>query len=302
MGILQYPSIKNLTIMKLTIFTPTYNRAYILPKLYNSLKNQSNLEFEWLIVDDGSSDNTEELVKSFLAEHVLDIRYYKKENGGKHRAINYAVNLAKGNFFFIVDSDDYLPQDSVSIILNYISQIEYFEDFAGVSGNRCYPDGSVVGGDVSYDVLDTDTVSIREKYHVKGDMAEIWRTSILRQYPFPEFPGEKFMTEGIVWSEISRKYILRYFNQNIYICDYLQDGLTKNIRKHHRKSPLGSMYIYAKYMKDERYSIMNRIKSAINYWRYTIPFKGKRDGEFSPVWWSYVFYPVAIFFYYKDLK
>lgn len=288
--------------MKLTIFTPTYNRAYILPKLYNSLKNQSNLEFEWLIVDDSSSDNTEELVKSFLAEHILDIRYYKKENGGKHRAINYAVKLAKGDFFFIVDSDDYLPQDCVSILLKYISEIADTECFAGVSGNRCYPDGTVVGGDVPYDVLDTDTVSIREKYHVKGDMAEIWRTSILHQYPFPEFPDEKFITEGIVWSEISRKYILRYFNQNIYICDYLQDGLTKNIRKHYRQSPLGSMYVYAKYMKDKRYSIMTRIKSAINYWRYTIPFKRKRDGEFSPAWWSYIFYPVALYFYYKDLK
>ncbi len=287
----------------ITVFTPTYNRAYKLSELYESLCRQRYDNFEWLVVDDGSTDNTPELVECFVAEQRIKIHYVRQQNGGKHRAINHGVVLAKGEWFFIVDSDDTLPVDSLELVSRYVAQIEHKEDFAGVCGLRCYPEGSKIGGEVNYDVLDTDPVSFREKYCIKGDMAEVWRTEVLRQYPFPEYPGEKFVSEAVVWGEIARSYRLRYFNRCIYTCDYLPDGLTRNIRRHHRKNPCGTMALYAGIMKDNRYRLLSRLKAAINYWRYTIGVKRekKRDGE-KPACWAFLFYPVGFFFYCWDIR
>lgn len=284
----------------ITVFTPTYNRAHTLPLLYESLIAQTYPNFEWLIIDDGSYDNTEELIQNYIRENKITIRYLKQPNGGKHRAINRGVKLAKGDYFYIVDSDDRLPRESLYLINHFIRQIAKKPDFAGVCGSRCYPDNKKIGGEVNYEILDTDPVTFREKYRIKGDMAEVWRTDILRQYPFPEFENERFLSEGVVWSRIAQKYKLRYFNKNIYTCDYLLDGLTRNIRKHYRQSPLGSMLVYASMMKDTRYRLSSRIKSAINYWRYTVTFVGNRSAELRPTRWSYLFYPLGWLFFLKD--
>lgn len=132
-------------------------------------------------------------------------------------------------------------------------------------------------------------------------MAEVFKTEILKEYPFPEFDGEMFISEGIVWSRIAQKYNLRYFYEGIYICDYLEDGLTKSIRKHFCNSPKGTMLVYNEIMKQKR-RLKTKIISAINYWRYTIRYRGGRKDEFAPVWWSYIFYPIGLFYYYRDSK
>lgn len=284
----------------ITVFTPTYNRGYILRSLYESLKRQTYQDFEWLIVDDGSIDDTQDLIKLFKDEDIIRIRYFLQANGGKHRAINKGVIEARGEWFFIVDSDDCLPYDSLANIFLYASQVEHIPTFGGVAGNKCYTDGKTVGGDVYYDVVDSDTVEIREHYHVKGDMAEVWRTSILKQYPFPEYPCEKFFSEGYIWSQISLKYKIRYFNRNIYTCEYLEDGLTKNIRRQYRNSPRGAMLMYSSISRDKRYRIKTRLIASINYWRYTIGWQSQRTVK--PKWWGYALYPLGVLFYYLDLK
>lgn len=286
----------------ITVFTPTYNRAYILPQLYKSLIQQTYTNFEWLLIDDGSNDTTQQLVEGWIKENRITIRYFKQHNGGKHRAINRGTEAARGELFFIVDSDDRLPPNSLALIDHYARQIEDKQDFAGVCGLKCYPDGKRVGGDFNYDILDTDPVSFREKYRIKGDMAEVWRTEILRKYPFPEFEGEKFLSEGVVWSRIAQKYKLRYFNRNIYTCDYLQDGLTRHIRRHHRQSPCGTMLLYTSIMQDPRYGFWSRLKAAVNYWRYTVTNKGRRPAGLRPPNWAYLFYPLGWYFYRKDIK
>lgn len=285
----------------ITIFTPTYNRAYVISKLYNSLLLQSNTDFEWIVIDDGSTDETDLLFQTLIAENRIRIRFFKMENAGKHCAINKGISLAKGEFFFIVDSDDYLSKNAVEKVCFYTKQIQDNKNFAGVSGMRIYSNGNKIGGKVCYTVLDTDSISFREKYHIKGDMAEVFKTDILKQYPFPEFKGEKFVSEGLVWSRIAQKYKIRYFFEGIYICDYLPDGLTKSIRMHHRNSPKGTMLLYNETMKQKR-GLKTKIFSAINYWRYTIKYTGERKDEFAPVWWSYIFYPIGLFFYYRDSK
>lgn len=283
----------------ITIFTPTYNRSHSLVALYESLLSQTSKDFEWIIVDDGSEDDTQNLVEKWINEKKIIITYYKQENGGKHRAINRGLKLAKGTFFFIADSDDKLTSDAIELVINAGKKIESDAKFAGVAFNDCYANGKRVGGEVTYDTLDIDNVSFREKLAIKGDMKEVWKTNILTQYPFPEFSNEKFISEGVVWSEIAKKYILRYINKSIYIVEYNSDGLSKNIARHHRNSPKGTMLYFLNRINDSRYSVKRHIIDAINYWRYTISYKGERNK--FPLW-MWMLYPVGLLFYYRDLK
>lgn len=268
----------------LTIFTPVYNRAYIISQLYQSLCRQNSKDFEWLIVDDGSTDNLEEFVNGFIRENKITIRFFRQPNGGKHRAINRGVKEAKGNLFFIVDSDDYLTDFAVEWINQTAKPIISDDRFAGISGTRIYPNGHKIGGDDNFGVIDTNAIDIRVKYLVSGDLAEIFKTDILRKYPFPEFPEEKFCPEALVWYRIAKKYKLRYSNCGIYICEYLADGLTANIIRLRRNSPKASMTFYS-----EQYHLkipLNlKIRSAINFHRFS-PFlfsKGYKMGGFLSI-------------------
>ena len=252
----------------ITIFTPTYNRAYIIDKLYKSLCLQTNQHFEWLIVDDGSTDDTELLVQSFINEKKLLIRYFKQPNGGKHRAINKGVKEANGDFFFIVDSDDQLTVDAIEQVYVYSDSIKEEQSFAGVSGMRFYPSGERIGGDFNFEVLDCSALEVRFKYSIKGDMSEIYKTDILRKYPFPEFENEKFCPEAVVWNRIACNYKLRYFNKKIYLCDYLNDGLTAKIVKIRMQSPNASMLCYSE-LTEMNIPSIQKIKSSINYWRFS---------------------------------
>lgn len=216
--------------MLVTVFTPTYNRGYIIAKLYESLKQQTFKDFEWLIVDDGSTDNTEEIINDFIAnDNVFPIRYIKTINGGKHRAVNIGVKKAQGELFFIVDSDDYLPDNALKIIKDVEGTIDNKNKhlFAGICGLRFFTNGQPVGSSFNADYIDATTLD-KGKLGIRGDKAEVFYTKVLKKYPFPEFKGEKFCTESIVWDKISHDGLkLRYFNQNIYLCEYLGDGLTK---------------------------------------------------------------------------
>lgn len=253
-----------------TIFTPTFNRSSTLERLYNSLLVQDCCSFEWLIVDDGSTDSTEDLINHFIQQNegVL-IRYHKQDNRGKHCAINKGISLAKGNFFFIVDSDDFLFPNSVSLIVKYAQSIYDLSNFAGVSGNRCYSNGNTIGGIREYSILDCNTLDFRYKSEYKGDMAEVYKTSILREYQFPEFKGEKFCPEALIWNRIAKAYKLRFFNKNIYCCEYLEDGLTSKISQLLRKNPNGSLMYYSELALNKKIVVFYRLRAAVNYYRFS---------------------------------
>ena len=265
-----------------TVFTPTYNRAYILPELYRSLCNQSCQNFEWLIVDDGSSDNTSQIVDEFLKEGKITIRYFQQSNGGKHRAINKGLKEAKGDWFFIVDSDDRLTPDAIEWIINQGDDIKDNPDFAGLSGIRIYPDGRKIGGGNDFGTIDSNAIEIRLKYMVAGDLAEVFKTEILRQYPFPEFEGERFCPEALVWNRIAHKYNLRFIHKGIYICEYLGDGLTANIIKVRRNSPRASMTYYSE-LFNTPLPLLQKIKAAINFWRFAQISKIKGFKMYHPL-------------------
>lgn len=283
----------------ITVFTPTYNRAYILPQLYRSLQQQTCYNFEWLIVDDGSQDNTENVVKEWQREaNSFPIIYVKQSNGGKHRAINTGLARAHGEWFFIVDSDDWLPANAVEKIFQYAQQVAEDTHFAGICGFRANKENRPFGNcDTITTVLDVSMIEIRQKYHIKGDMAEVFKTDILRQFPFPEFEGEKFLNEAVVWNKIAEKYVLRYIPEILYFCEYRADGLTKSIRKRYRNSPYGTMCLYDSVFKNAHFCLKEKIRCAILYWRYL--WVRKTVYQTAPKW-IFLFWPAGICLYIYD--
>lgn len=253
--------------MLITVFTPTYNRADHLPILYESLKQQVFRDFEWLIVDDGSSDDTELIVSSFQSESLLQIRYLKVPNGGKHRAINTGAEIAAGKLFFIVDSDDYLLPLALQSVSSCYLQVIDDERFAGVCGLRCYPDGTKIGGEQPFEKIDTTPFDVRYKYGIRGDLAEVVATNILLKYPFPDIPGERFCPEALIWNRIGKEYLFRYFYEKIYVCEYLSGGLTDRITAVRRDSPLATVTYYTELLSLS-IPFMDLIKAALNLWRF----------------------------------
>lgn len=247
---------------KLTIITPSYNRAYTLEKLYESLLSQRN-EFEWLIVDDGSTDNTEDLVEKFICAGEIEIKYVKKKNGGKHTAINYGVKLIRTPLTMIVDSDDRLKDGAVNNIINIFEKYKNRKDIGVFSFLRCYPNGKNIIS-VENSEFESDYITYRVKENRPGDMAEVFRTSVLKQYRFPEFEEEKFISEDIVWIEIAKRYKTLFTNISVYECEYLPDGLTANDKPMKFASPLGSM-LRGKQLMYKKCGIKANIKGAIIY-------------------------------------
>lgn len=210
-----------------TVFTPTYNRAHLLPRAYKSLQEQTFRDFEWLIIDDGSTDNTAELVRQWQQEADFCIRYYWQENSGKHVAHNRAVNRAAGELFVCLDSDDWLVPNALERLLYHWHSIphEQRSRFVGVAGLYAYPDGTIVGTRFPQDVMDANAVTIRTLYHVKGDKFGMNRTDVLRQFPFPEDLG-RFVTEALVWNRIALKYKIRFVNEVFAHAEYQVGGLS----------------------------------------------------------------------------
>ena len=285
--------------MKITVFTPTYNRGHLLQRLYDSLCLQTYANFEWIIVDDGSTDNTTDVVNAFISENKIDIKYIRQKNGGKHRAINHGVRVATGELFFIVDSDDLLPVDSLETIYQTYKDIRNEKSYGGMSGLDGFIDGRIIGNGLPQNKIDCNSIEIRNKYHVTGDMSEVFRTDVMKEFPFPEIEGEKFCPEVLVWNRIAQKYKLRYINKIIYTAEYQQEGLTSNIVKIRMKSPIASMMCYAE-MNRLNIPLAQKVKAAINYWRFRFcSDRGNRPA--LPLFWLFTM-PIGYMMHLSDKK
>lgn len=284
--------------MLITVFTPTYNRASFLPDIFECLCKQTFHGFEWIVVDDGSTDQTKEVMEQIVAEHhTFSIKYIYKANGGKHTAINIGAREADGELFFILDSDDRLPFDSLETVAKYYYQIQNNPNFGGVSGIDGFTNGDVLGSGLPSSIIDATTIDIRYKYKVKGDMAEVFRTEVMREYPFPEISGEEFCPEALVWNRIAKKYKLRFFNKIIYLAEYQNDGLTANIVKMRMKSPVGSMMTYSEMLSLD-IPLLQKIKASINFWRFSF-CSDQVDSRTIPIKWLWT-YPLGLVMHLKD--
>lgn len=251
--------------VQLTIFTATYNRAYILPRLYASLKKQTCMDFEWLVIDDGSTDNTDLLFRQWaLEDNPFPIVYCKVSNGGKNRAINRGVQIAKGKYFFIVDSDDFLLPEAVSYVLRCFSTLDKNKNFIGISTIRGGTDKSPLNGEPLIDrnlgYIDCNNLD-RYKYNLSADMAEVFFTEKLKLYPFPVWKGEKFTPEAVIWDRMALDgYILRWYNKVIYLCEYQNGGLSASSWRLLRDNPMGYAMLY-----NIRLEYTKNIRMIINY-------------------------------------
>lgn len=253
--------------MLITVATPTYNRAVLLPRLYKSLCKQTNKNFEWLVVDDGSTDDTEVVVANMIDEKRVDIRYIRKPNGGKHTAVNLAAIEARGELIFIADSDDWLTNDSLEAVAGVYREVRGDESFAGVCGLDVSAEGNIIGSGLPQSLIDATPIEIREKWQVRGDQKEVFRTEVLRQFPFPEISGERFCPEALVWNRIGAKYRLRYFDKPIYMVEYQPDGITSAITRVRMNCPISTMMTYSEWF-DIAGTVKQKVKMALNYWRF----------------------------------
>jgi len=251
--------------MLFTVFTPTYNRAYTLHKLYESLIRQTDKSFEWIVLNDGSNDNTDELVEKWIKENKIIIRYIKTVNGGKQRAINYGVKEALGELFFIVDSDDYLSYDAIeSVKADWENMSEEKDVVSGLCYKKViYTTNKIIGIDYPEPAINASLLSMVYQHKVIGDKAEIFQTKLLQEYPFPEIEGETFVPEAYIWNKITNKRPLRFINKGIYFCEYLEDGLSNNFLRNLKKNPEGFKLYYRDVLYYKLIPIKDKLKAII---------------------------------------
>lgn len=257
----------------ITVFTPTYNRAYILPKLYESLCNQTCKNFEWLIVDDGSTDDTAIVLENWKNENKIFMNVICRENGGKSTAINLGVQNAKGNLFFIVDSDDFLTDNAIEII-SCAEKIRVENSFGGeifsIAGycyrRRNYRTNTVISSS-EYPVPDVaSSLELAFKYKMSGDKAEVFYTDVLKQFLFPEILNNKFVPEALIWYRIAHAgYKLIIKDEAIYQCDYIADGYTRNFKQNLKKNSNGFALFYKECLKYNEIPLLVKVKYFIRF-------------------------------------
>ena len=257
--------------MRVFQFRPdVWRAASLLPRLFDSLLRQTNKDFEWIVVDDGSTDDTREVVANLKEKcgGAFPMGYVYKANGGKHMAINIGAERARGELLFIADSDDLLTDDALETVANSWHDISDDKSFAGIAGLDITMDTrEVIGSGLPQEHIDCNAIDIRYRHHVTGDMKEVFRTEVLREFPFPEFAGERFCPEQLVWFRMARRYRLRYINKPIYIADYQPDGITAGITRARMRNPSASMLTYAE-LTECPVPFLVKVKAAINFWRF----------------------------------
>lgn len=248
---------------RITVFTPAYNRSHTLPKTLESLKRQKNKQFKWLIVDDGSTDNTKKLVQQWLKEdYGFEIKYIYKENGGMHTAHNVAYENIDTELNICIDSDDCLAEDAIDKILTFWDSHEH-ENYAGIIGLDSDLNGNLIGKDLG-DLKET-TLSGYYNQGGFGDKKLVYRTDIINEYPpYPVFEGERYVGLNYKYILIDQKYKLLVLNEVLCNVEYQLDGSTNNMWKQYYNNPKGFAFLRKFYMQHNN-SLKRDIMDCIHY-------------------------------------
>lgn len=257
-------------MIELTIFTPTYNRAYILPKLFESLLSQKNKNFEWLIVDDGSSDNTKELLEDFKSKADFKITYVYQENQGKHVAINTGLSIVESDFFLVVDSDDILCQNFSETIEFKLQKLKESKNLAVIAFPRKQKgtENKLQINNVFQNEIISTPIELFNTYNIRGEFSLIFKARIAKEYRYPVFNGEKFIRESVVYNRIAKKYRFMYVPNAIVEAEYLEDGLSFKFGELLKTNPKGTALAMKEIMNNEANPFTERVTAADNFWTY----------------------------------
>lgn len=285
-----------------SIITPTYNRGHLLSNCYQSLLNQTNKDFEWIVVDDGSEDETTTVVDRFDTMQ-FSIKYVKKENGGKHTALNAAHPYIHGQYVLILDSDDQLIPTAIDRIISAWGRYENVPNIGIVTFLKGNTEGEPMclapDSEIPVDIL-----RYKRKILKINDCCEVIRAQLFLQYPFPEFPGERFLAECALWNRVAKTHKCVYVNEIIYICEYLEGGLTSGGRTLRIRNPMGGMYISNLRMSRNNY-LTQRIKYGLLFVCYGFfakrtPRKMAQESCAPFLFWGCLPFGAILYLYWKN--
>lgn len=249
---------------KLTVFTPTYNRAYCLHRCYESLKRQTCKDFVWLIIDDGSTDETKELVDKWINEGVVHIIYHWQKNQGMHGAHNTAYELIETELNVCIDSDDYMPDDAAEKIITFWNKFGS-EKVSGIIGLDSYSDYKIIGTKLPNNLKQSRLFDLYNKYGVTGDKKLVYRTELIKRHPYPLFKNEKYVGLAYKYHMLDKEFEMLLMNEILCCVEYLPDGSSLNMLNQYRKNPNGFAFYRKEMMKLPFSSRLYKFRQAIHY-------------------------------------
>lgn len=265
---------------RITVFTPTYNRGDLLPNLYESLLRQNTREFLWLVIDDGSTDNTREVVAGWIREGKIDIQYVHKENGGLHTGYNKAIECMDTELSICIDSDDYLTDDCIEMVLKFWDENKA-EDIAGLIGLDITEDGMVIAGDLPDEKMINPIMLLAAKQ--SGDRKYVIRNDCYRQvYPMPVFAGEKNFNPHYLVLKLCKDYRVLVLNKPLCVVNYQPDGMSANIFRQYVNSPRSFAELRRVIMENPDVPFGYLVKTTIHYVSSSILSKNKHFVRESP--------------------
>lgn len=259
----------------LTVFTPTFNRGYCLHKCYESLKRQTCKEFIWMVIDDGSNDNTFDLVQQWTKENIIEIHYIYQQNQGMHGAHNTAYENISTELNVCIDSDDYMPDDAVYSIIDFWSQYGN-EHVAGIIGLDANEQLEIIGSQFPKGLKQTTLFDVYNKYGVTGDKKLVYRTSLSKKYPYPIFKDEKYVGLAYKYHKLDEEFPLLSLNKVLCIVEYLPDGSSLNMLHQYRKNPKGFAFYRKELMKLSFANQRFKFRQAIHFVSSSLLSKNKQ--------------------------
>lgn len=272
--------------MYFSIVTATYNRKDLLHRLYKSLLNQRVKDFEWIVIDDGSFDGTSELLESWRGASHFPLIVVRQVNSGKHRALNAGLNKATSIWTAIIDSDDWLTDDCLDRAKFHIEEarLDDMPEIAGLIFLSKFQDEKIIGTSFPASSIFSRTYELYDKYAIAGDKFDFYKTKVLQKYEFPEFDGERFISEGIVWNRINKDYRSYFVNEALQYVEYQSAGLTNSSAANRAKSPKGAMTYYKEAIL-LNVSSAKKIRHAINFYRFERHLKEISSIDLDAPWY-----------------
>lgn len=266
----------------LTVFTPTYNRAYCLHKCYESLLRQTNKDFLWLIIDDGSTDHTIDLVNNWRKDNKIEIKYIKQENKGMHGAHNTAYENIVTELNVCIDSDDYMTDDAVEKIISFWNKYGN-DEVSGIVGLDINPRGEVIGSSLPTNLKKSTLFDLYYRFGVTGDKKLVYRTELTKKYPYPLFKGEKYVGLAYKYYKLDQKFPLLLLNEALCIVNYLPDGSSMNMLKQYRINPKGFAFYRKELMQLPNAGLSFKFRQAIHYVSSSLISKNRNFLKDSPL-------------------